>query len=70
MLGIIFLITFIALITLCIGFFEIRIPFLSIPANKYQKFKFTGKLNKHHRKMVRKRMWNNQIHKGFVELLT
>lgn len=70
MLVIILLITFISIITLCIGFFEIRIPFLSIPANEYQKFKIRVTESKHQRKMARKRMWYNEIHKGFIDLLT
>ncbi|MEO7291939.1 MAG: hypothetical protein ABIW34_02465 [Ginsengibacter sp.] len=68
MLVIILFITFISLITLCIGFFEIRIPFLSIPADEYQKYKSRIKLNRHEKKMMRRRMWYNQIHKGVVEL--
>jgi hypothetical protein len=62
---IIILITFTALITLLIGFFEIKIPLLSIP------FKSPGKkISRHTKKMLHKRMWYNQTHKGFVKLPT
>ncbi|MDB5198647.1 MAG: hypothetical protein JWO92_610 [Chitinophagaceae bacterium] len=65
MLTIIILITFTALTVLCIGFFEVRIPFISVPFKSSQK-----KITRHTRKMLHKRIWYNQIHKGFVKLPT
>jgi|GEM_PF-6176428 len=70
MLAIILIITFIALCILCIGFFEIRIPFISIPAKEYHSYKIRMRANRHTRKMMRKRMVYNTIHKGFIDLPT
>ncbi len=70
MLAVILIITFIALTILAIGFFEIRIPFLSIPADAYRKYKKLTKVNKHIRKIQRKKLWHNEMHKGFMELTT
>ena len=69
MLITIILITFISIIILMIGFFEIRIPYLF--DDLFATFNSSHKkLKKHTRKMLRKRMWNNQMHKGFVKLPT
>ena len=70
MLTLILLIPVIAIIILLIGFFEIRIPFVSIPAEAYHKLKSMRKANKHTKKMLRKKLWNDQMHKGFVQLPT
>ena len=65
MLSIILITTFISIVILCIGFFEIRIPFVSVQIKSSHK-----KITKHTRKLLRKRLWYNQTHKGFVELPT
>ena len=65
MLFIIIIITISALAILCIGFFEVRIPFLTVPIKLSEK-----KLTKHSRKMLHKKIWYNYIHKGFVKLPT
>ncbi|HEY8690230.1 MAG TPA: hypothetical protein VIM07_13425 [Chitinophagaceae bacterium] len=68
MLAIILTITFIALCILCIGFFEIRVPFITVPADEYLSYKVIMRANRHARKMMRKRMVYNNIHKGFIDL--
>ncbi len=68
MVAIILVITFTALTILVIGFFEIRMPFLSIPANAYRQYKSLTKVNKHTRKIQHKKIWHDQMHKGFMEL--
>jgi len=65
MLFIIIIITVIAIAILCIGFFEIKIPFLSIAVKTHHK-----KISKHTRKMLHKRIWYNHMHEGFVKLPT
>lgn len=67
MLAIILIILFIAITILIIGFFEIRIPFISIPEDAYRKYKSINKVNKHTRKIQHKKIWHNQMHKGFIE---
>lgn len=65
MLSIIIITTILSIAILCVGFIGIRIPFTSIP------FKSSGKkLTKHTRKLLRKRIWYNHTHKGFVKLPT
>ncbi len=68
MLPVIITITFIAIAILCIGFFEINFPFLSLPANAYRKYKSVRKASKHIRKIQHKKLWHDQMHKGFIEL--
>lgn len=68
MVAVILVISFIAITILIIGFFEIRIPFLSIPANAHRKYKSVDKVNKHTRKIQHRKIWHNQMHKGFMEL--
>jgi hypothetical protein len=70
MLTLIIIIPIVAITILVIGFFEIRIPFFSNSSDAYYKFKNMRKANKHVRKMMRKKMWGDQIHKGFVKLPT
>jgi hypothetical protein len=70
MLTLILLIPLIAIAILFIGFLEIRIPFLSVPSDVYLKFRKMRKANKHVRKMMRKKLWHDQMHKGFVQLPT
>lgn len=69
MLVIILLITLMALTILFIGFFEIKIPFVSNSSDAGSKL-VTRRDNKHARKILRKRILNDQIHKGFVKLPT
>jgi hypothetical protein len=68
MLAIILIITFIAICILCIGFFEIRIPFISVPSKEYHSYKIIMRANRHARKKMRKRMVYKNIHKGFIDL--
>jgi hypothetical protein len=70
MVVVIISITFIALIILCTGFFGIKIPFVSIPKLEYQKYKFRVGPYRHEKKIMRKRIWHHEIHKGFIELLS
>lgn len=68
MLTVILIITFISIAMLCIGFFEIRIPFLSIPSYAFKRYKVLSRNNKHTRKIQHKKLWKDQTHKGFIEL--
>lgn len=65
MLFIILIITFLSIAILCIGFIGIRFPFISVQIESSEK-----KLTKHTRKLLRKRQWYNQTHKGFIDLPT
>lgn len=65
MLLIIVITTIAAVFILCIGFFEIKIPFITIPFKDTHK-----KIPRHTKKMLRKRLWYNEFHKGFVKLPT
>ena len=63
MIVIIILITLLSLFILIIGFFEVKLPFLKTPfINR------STKLNRHTKKLLRKKIWNSQMHKGFVKL--
>lgn len=63
MQAIIILITIISLITLCAGFFEIKLPFISVPV-----FTPRNKITRHAKKILHKRIWFNHLHKGFIKL--
>jgi hypothetical protein len=65
MLSIIIIIPLLAIAILCIGFLEVRIPFISVPAGRSHK-----KLSRHTRKMLHKRIWYNHTHTGFMKLPT
>lgn len=67
----IILITFISIVILIIGFLEIQIPFLSFSSSQLINFNQSGKkITKHTKKLLRKRLWNNEMHKGFIDLST
>lgn len=67
MVTLIFLITTISIAMLLIGFFEIKIPFLF--SDLVVRFRYSRKkVNKHARKMIRKKLWYHRIHKGFIDL--
>ncbi len=68
MLTIIIILSLTAVAILCFGFLEIRIPFSSIPAEAFKKYKSLSQVNKQTRKIQHKRIWKDQLHKGFVEL--
>jgi len=68
MLTVILLITFIAITILCLGFFEVRFPFTSITTETFHTGIQKSKSTKHDRKVMRKRIWSNQMHKGFVKI--
>jgi hypothetical protein len=58
-------ITALAIISLGLGFFEIGLPVLRSPFPLRSR-----KISKHNRKMLRKKIWHNEFHKGFVTLPT
>ena len=68
MLVFIFIITFSAIIILCLGFLEIRIPFFNIPSDAYKKYKKTYSNYSRTKKIQHKKIWIDQMHKGFIEL--